>query len=129
TAPAARATAYVDHWTAAQEALRLVLQSKVSLVEADLAIDLHDRLTTALLDAQAVCGHLGAGAVKVARKAAERRIRQEFAERLDRAGVGIRRELCAVFIDLVGDPLGPAVLKPAWLEADGGRVRLIAQAL
>ena len=45
---------------------------------------------------------------------------------LDKARAADSRGLCAVPFDVLGDPFAPVRIDPAWLEADGGRVRQVA---
>jgi hypothetical protein len=126
TAPAAGCACQPGPWHAACAAVDEVLARLASLHEARLSADLHAELTQVAVNAEARCGHLGRGAIKVARKAGERRFRAHFAEQLDRARQADRRALCAVVYDLLGNPFDPSAIARAWLEADGGRVRQVA---
>jgi hypothetical protein len=129
TAPAARAATQPMAWDAASGAVDLALARLTTVREARLATELHAELTHVLASAEAACGHLGRSAVKAARKHGERQVREHFGQLLSRGGTEDARAMAEVPRDLLGDPYEPVRLDPAWLLADGSRVRQVAMAI
>jgi hypothetical protein len=129
TAPAAQAATLPNAWIAANRAVDLALARLATLHQARMAGDLHAELTQVLVTAEATWGHLGNAAVKSMRKSRERRIRQHFAEMQSRATSEDAQAMTEVLRDLLGDPFERVRFPSACLEADGGRVRQVAQAI
>lgn len=129
TAPAARAAALPHSWDAAMGAVDAVLSRMAYLRAADLNVELTAELTRVLINAEETYGHLGKEAVKGVRKRREPRIRAHFAELRDRASSADGRAMAVIIRDVLGDPFDPVRLDPSWLEAGGGQVRQVAQAI
>jgi hypothetical protein len=87
-----------------------------------------DRRTAALNEVFRVVGRYGT-AVREAVAAAEERIRREVLDELDRLLRQPRQALARAITDVTGDPTRPAAVPAAWLDANRGQARAVAQGI
>src|SRR5262249_27694140 len=113
-------------WEALRGAVAAVLDRLRTLYEENDQLRLHAELNQMHATAEARCGHLGRGAGKVACKVGERRVRHYFAGLASRAAECDRRQSCRIVQDVRGNPFDPVTIRPAWVQANGGRVRQLA---
>jgi hypothetical protein len=130
TAPTATAAVMPNPREAAQEALRHALARLKSITDEGLSRRLVDQIADATTEAiRNAPPDLHPSALKSICKSIERRLWSETSALSDQAQLQDRSMMASLVRDLLGNPFRPAQLQPAWLAADGERVRAIAESI